>query len=213
MRVTASNLVQLADLLEALETHHGQVPASDLLDYSIPEKAVIALSKFCRISPQAVRAWTSVGGLLLEVVSSCDMNTIPYFDAPSKLGRFAAAFAVCLVKEGVIHTRWDWSVACITLCAVHRTPLLDQCPACGETDPLSFSGIVCQPDVICRSCSKDLACDWVWSEPAGEIRHAVDCTYRASLLGADPGPKFWANQLRNNSAPLSKTCIRCLGAH
>ena len=49
MRVAAANLVQLVDLLEALETHHGQVLASDLLDYSIPEKAVTALSKFCRI--------------------------------------------------------------------------------------------------------------------------------------------------------------------
>ena len=55
MRIAASNLVQPEDLLEALETHHGPVPASDLLDYSIPEKTVAALSKFCRISPRVVR--------------------------------------------------------------------------------------------------------------------------------------------------------------
>ena len=193
MRVAASNLVQLADLLEALETHHGQVPASDLLDYSIPEKAVIALSKFCRISPQAVRDMDiRRRAPHLEVVQLMRYEYDPLFRC-SRLRARKVRYAfcpLCLVKEGVIHTRWDWSVACITLCAVHRTPLLDQCPACGETDPLSFSGVEFPPDVICRSCSKDLACDWVWSEPAGEIRHAVDCTYRASLLGADPGPEI-----------------------
>jgi hypothetical protein len=91
------------------------------------------------------------------------------------------------VKQRVIHTRWDWSVACITLCDVHQTPLLDECPACGETDPLSFSGVDLPPDVICRSCYKDLACDWPRNELAGETRQAVDGTYRASLLGVDPG--------------------------
>jgi hypothetical protein len=97
---------------------------------------------------------------------------------------------LCLGKQRVIHARWDWSVACITLCDVHQTPLLDECPAFGETDPLSFSGVDLPPDVICRSCYKDLACDWPRNELAGETRQAVDGTYRASLLGVDPGPEI-----------------------
>jgi hypothetical protein len=80
--------------------------------------------------------------------------------------------------------------ACIILCDVRQTPLLDECPACGETDPLSFSGVDLPPDVICRSCYKDLACDWPRNELAGETRQVVDGTYRASLLGVDPGPEI-----------------------
>jgi hypothetical protein len=193
MRVAASNLVQLADLLEALETHHGRVLASGLLDYSIPEKAVTALSKFCRTSPQAVRDMDiRRRAPQLDAVQLMRYEDDPLFRC-SRLSARRVRYAfcpLCLAKERVIHTRWDWSVACITLCGVHRTPLLDECPACGETDPLSFSGVDLRLDVICRSCYRDLACNWPRSELAGETRHAVDCTYRASLLGTDPGPEI-----------------------
>ena len=86
--------------------------------------------------------------------------------------------------------RWDWSVACITLCGIHQAPLLDECPACGETDPLNFSGVDLQPDVICRSCNEDLACNRPQIELTSETRHAVDATYRASLVGVDPSPEI-----------------------
>jgi TniQ protein len=193
MRVAAANLVQLVDLLEALETHHGQVLASDLLDYSIPEKAVTALSKFCRISRQAVRDMD----IRRRAPQLDAVQLMRYEDGPRARSsclrhrRVRYTFCpLCLVKQRVIHTRWDWSVACITLCDVHQTPLLDECPACGETDPLSFSGVDLPPDVICRSCYKDLACGWPRNELAGETRQAVDGTYRASLLGVDPGPEI-----------------------
>jgi hypothetical protein len=186
-------LVQLTNLLEALETHHGQILASSLLDYSIPEKAVAALSKFCRISPQAVRDMD-----IRRRAPHLDAGQLMRYEQDPRFRcsrlrarRVRYAFcSLCLVKQRVIHTRWDWSVACITLCDVHRTPLLDECPACGETDPLSFSGVDLPLDVICRSCYKDLACDWPRSEFAAETRHAVDGVYRASLLGVDPVPEI-----------------------
>jgi hypothetical protein len=194
MRVAAANLVQLADLLEALETHHGQVLASDLLDYSIPGKAVSALSKFCRIPPRAV--WDMDirrRAPHLDAVQLMRYEDDPLFRCSRfRLRRVRYAFCpLCIVKQRVIHTQWDWCVACITLCDIHRTPLLDECPACGETDPLSFSGVDLPPNLICRSCYKDLASgDWPRNELAGETRQAVDGTYRASLLGVDPGPEI-----------------------
>jgi hypothetical protein len=95
------------------------------------------------------------------------------------------------LKERVIHARWDWSVACITVCDIHRSPLLDECPACGETDPLSFSGVDLPSDISCRSCYEILAPgDWPQNELEGGIRLAVDGAYRASLLGVDPGPEI-----------------------
>jgi TniQ len=193
MRVAASNLVQPEDLLEALETHHGPVPASDLLDYSISEKTVAALSKFCRISPRVVRDM-DIRRLApqLDAVLLMRYEHEPLFRG-SRLRARRVRYSFCprcLVKERVIHTRWDWSVACITLCGIHQTPLLDECPACGETDPLNFSGVDLQPDVICRSCNEDLACNRPQIELTSETRHAVDATYRASLVGVDPSPEI-----------------------
>jgi hypothetical protein len=193
MRVAAANLVQLADLLEALETH-GQVLTSDLLDASIPEKAVTALSKFCRISPQAVRDMD----IRRQAPHLDAVHLMRYEDnslsqrSRLRLRRVRYAFCpLCLLKERVIHARWDWSVACITVCDIHRSPLLDECPACGETDPLSFSGVDLPSDISCRSCYEILAPgDWPQNELEGGIRLAVDGAYRASLLGVDPGPEI-----------------------
>ena len=107
------------------------------------------------------------------------------------------------MKEGIIHTRWDWSVACITLCDIHQIPLLDECPACGETNPLNYSGVELQSNVICRSCNEDLACNRPKSELAGDTRHAVDAIYRASLVGVDPSPEI----LGKSTAPQFRAFI------
>jgi hypothetical protein len=58
------------------------------------------------------------------------------------LRRVRYAFCpLCLANQQVVHARWDWCVACLTLCDIHGTPLLDKCSACGEPDPLTFSGV------------------------------------------------------------------------
>jgi hypothetical protein len=206
MRVAASNLVQPEDLLEALETLHGPVPASDLLDYSIPEKTVAALSTFCRISPRIIRDM-DIRRLAPQLDSVLFMR---YEHEPLFRGSRLRARRVrysfcplCLVKERVIYTRWDWSVACVTLCNIHQIPLLDECPACGETDPLNYSGVDLQPNVICRSCDEDLACNRPKSELASDTRHAVDATYRASLVGVDPSPEI----LGKSTAPQFRAFI------
>jgi hypothetical protein len=133
-----------------------------------------------------------------------------------RLKRVRCAFCpLCLLKERVIHTRWDWSVACITLCDIHRTPLLDECPACGETDPLSFSGVDLSSDVRCRSCFEILAPGgWPQNELEDGRRLAVNGAYRASLLGVDPGleilGKSTAQQFRAFIEDMNQLLTRTL---
>jgi hypothetical protein len=105
----SSKLVQLADLLEALETHHGQLLASDLIDHCVPENAVTALSKFCRISPQAVRDMDlRRRAPYLDAVQLMRYEGGPMSRCPRlRLRRVRYAFCpLCLVKQQVIHTRW-----------------------------------------------------------------------------------------------------------
>jgi TniQ len=195
IRVAAANLVQLAELVEALETHHGQVLASGLIDYCVPEDAVTALSKFCRISPQAVRDMDlRQRAPHLDAVQLLRYQDALMFRCPRlSLRRVRYAFCpLCLAKQQVIHTRWDWCVACLTLCDIHRTPLLEKCSTCGETDPLTFSGVDLPPDLMCRSCNNSLAYDDVLRNELkhGDARQAADNTYRASLLGVAPRPEI-----------------------
>ena len=55
LRVAAANLVSLRELLDGFESHYGQVLNNVPIDYSIPDAAVAALAKFCRIPPAKIR--------------------------------------------------------------------------------------------------------------------------------------------------------------
>ena len=98
-----------------------------------------------------------------------------------------------MASQRVIHVHWDWSVACLIRCTVHRTPLVDGCPACGEPDPLTFSGFDCTPIYVCRSCGGDLTAsqnDAEHVQHKSDI-HAVEKAYRAMLLGIAPDPALF----------------------
>ena len=46
---------------------------------------------------------------------------------------------LCLSAQVVPHIRWDWCLAALDRCRVHRIPLQDGCHHCGELDPLPFA--------------------------------------------------------------------------
>ena len=187
LRVAAANQIPLCELLDALESQHGSVLTNDPFDYAVPRAAVKALSRFCRVAPRAVRMLDLrerlprvASGTLLRFrnVGYCPRHTrgrVRYSFCPS-----------CLVEQKVIHVRWDWSLSCLIRCAVHRRPLLEGCPVCGEPDPLVFTVADSPSSLRCRSCDGNL----VGSAPGVDDRdgdmQAVEDAYRAALAGTAP---------------------------
>src|SRR6516225_8790674 len=132
------------------------------------------------------------GRLILTLPCFLRFQSISLFWCPRcSLRRVRYAFCPrCLAKQQVIHVRWDWSVACLIRCAIHRTPLLDGCPGCREPDPLPFSGFVSSPVYGCRSCGTDLTAS---PNDAEDVQRksdiqAIEDAYRAMLLGVAPDP-------------------------
>ena len=94
----------------------------------------------------------------------------------------------CLAEQHVTHIPWEWSLACLTICKVHRVPLLDACPDCGAVDPLTFTAMDQLPSRVCCSCAGDLTKyhnDPILA-PEQQGLQTVEDAYRASLLGIAP---------------------------
>lgn len=195
LRVAAANLVSLRELLDGFHDRYGRVLTNAPMDYAIPDAAVAALAKLCRVASEKIRALDlreqaphlspalilSFHDISLLWCPRCSLSRVRYAFCP-----------LCLASQRVIHVRWDWSVACLIRCAVHRVPLLDGCPACGEPDPLTFSGFNSPPIYVCRSCGSDLTAshnDADGVQRKGDIQ-AVEDAYRAMLLGIAPHPSL-----------------------
>jgi hypothetical protein len=194
LRVAAANLVSLHELLGGFEDHYGPVLTNTPIDYDVPDAAVTALSQFCRVAPERIQALdlrlraTHLSPVLLLRYPQ-DLSLMWCYRCSQHRVRYAFC-PVCLARQRVIHIRWDWSVACLIRCAVHRVPLLDNCPACGEPDPLTFSGFDSSPAHLCRACGSDLTASHNAAQhvaPKGNIQ-AVEDAYRAMLLGIAPDP-------------------------
>ena len=56
LRVAAGNCVELSELLQGLASRYGRVLANSPIDYGLPDAAAHALSKFCRVAPEKIRA-------------------------------------------------------------------------------------------------------------------------------------------------------------
>jgi hypothetical protein len=191
LRIAAANLVSLRELLDGFQSRYGRILSNDPIDYAIPDAAVAGLAQFCRIPPVQIRALD-----LRERAPHLDpalllrFHSISLFWCPRcSLRRVRYAFCPrCLAKQRVIHVRWDWSVACLIRCAIHRTPLPDGCPGCCEPDPLPFSAFVSSPICACRSCGVDLTAsrnDTEVVQRKSDIQ-AIENAYRAMLLGVAP---------------------------
>jgi hypothetical protein len=195
MRVAAANMVSLRELLNGFEEQYGQVLTNVPIDYAIPDAAVAALSQFCRVAPEKIRTLDLRQriphlNLVLLLRYPQDLSLLWCPRCSERRVRYAFC-PLCLARQPVIHLRWDWSVACLIRCAVHRAPLLDACPACGEPDPLTFSGFDSPPSPVCRSCGGDLTVAQSGAlldvQPKRDIQ-AVEDAYRAMLLGIAPDP-------------------------
>jgi len=194
LRVAADNLVSLWELLNGFEERYGRVLSNIPIDYAVPEAAISALAQFCRIAPEKVRPLDlrQRAPHLSPILLLRYPQDVPVCWCPRcSLRRVRYAFCPrCLASQRVIYVRWDWSVACLIRCAVHRTTLLDGCPACGEPDPLTFSGFASFSTPVCRSCGGNLTA----SQHDAENVHrkcdieAIEDAYRVMLLGIAPDP-------------------------
>ena len=193
LRVAAANLVSLRELLDGFESRYGRVLTNIPIDYGITDEAVAALAQFCRVVPAQIRALD-----LRERAPHLNPALLLRFHDTSlvwcprcSLSRVRYAFGPpCLASQKVIHVRWDWSVACLTRCAIHRTALVDGCPGCREPDPLTFSGFLSSASYACRTCGADLTAS---PRDAENVRRrsdiqAIEEDYRAMLLGIAPNP-------------------------
>jgi len=194
MRIAAANIISLRELLDGFEDRYGRVLSNVPVDYDIPDTAVTALSQFCRVAPEKIQALDlrrRVPHLNPILLLRYHQNLSLLWCPRCSLSRVRYAFCpLCLARQRVIHVRWDWSVACLIRCVIHRAPLLDGCPACSEPDPLTFSGFDPSPITVCRSCGTDLTAsqDDTENTPQKCGTEAIEDTYRAMLLGVAPQP-------------------------
>lgn len=204
LRVAAANLISLRELLDSVESRYGPVLSNVPVDYGVPDAAVMALSKFCRVRPKTVRMLDlrhRVSGLTTAMLLAfkhsgvgcprCSSNRIGYAFCPS-----------CVANQPVIHVPWEWSLSCLSRCTIHQRFLLDGCPLCGHSDPLTFTEPHSPDSRLCRSCGGDIAGGK--SDGSVEINvqdeemQAVENDYRAALDGAAPRllPKATARAFR-----------------
>src|SRR6516225_351550 len=81
LRVAAANLVSLRELLAGWEARYGRMLTDAPIDYSLPQAAIVALSRFCRVAPDDMRA--------LDL-----RQRVPYLN-PALLLRFQNADLLC----------------------------------------------------------------------------------------------------------------------
>jgi TniQ len=192
LRVAAANCISLSDLLEGLYWRYGQIFPNEILDYSLSEVAVKALSQFCRVAPKRIRALDlhrRAPHLCPELLLR--FQTAPLLDSRCSRRRVRYGFCpLCIGEQPLIYAHWDWSVSCLICCSVHGTLLLDDCWICHEPDPLIFSGFEFAPDRHCRSCGGDLTRGGYNAENIHDRKEilAVENAYRAALIGVAPDP-------------------------
>ena len=194
MRTAAANAISFEELMTALEMGNTQKFVSGvMLDYSVPETTLRALSRFTRVP------YSTLNKLDLNVrVPQINLTLLLRFSqkrlssARGRAWRLRYAFCPhCVSSQKTLHIRWDWCFAALLRCGVHRSPLLDGCPQCGEIEPLTFSPPPTLPRLVCRSCSKDLA---PHSKELNDLRNDdiivfLETAYRSSLLELARDPR------------------------
>jgi hypothetical protein len=217
LRVAAANLVSLRELLDGFEERYGRVLSNIPIDYAVPEAAISALAQFCRIAPEKVRPLDlrqRAPHLSPVLLLRYPQDVPPCWCPRCGLRRVRYAFCpLCLASQRVIYVRWDWSVACLIRCGVHRTTLLDGCPACGEPDPLTFSGFDSFSAPVCRSCGGQLTADphnAVDTQRKCDIQ-AVKDAYRVMLLGTAPDPALLGKATDRDFRQFVEDMLQLLG--
>jgi hypothetical protein len=195
MRVAAGNCLSLSELLNAIEPNYPEVLSLQSLDFSLPPSFLRALARFCRVPFRSLQDLD-----LQRKLSHLETALLLRFpgDDPSsprrKHQRVGYAFCpLCVANQDVIHASWEWCFACLPRCSVHRIPLQDTCPLCGESDPLNFYSLDLIPNPTCWACGASLVDP---TENSPQVRkydpviRAIEDAYRAALLGIAPHPSL-----------------------
>jgi TniQ len=196
LRTAAANAISFGELLDSLHLRYPEAPVlGRMLDYSVPEITLQALSHFTRVPSLTLR--------------TLDLNVrVPQLN-PALLLRFPGhdpfrghslrlrySFCPrCLIQQRRLHIRWDWCFAALIRCPVHRSALLDGCPHCGDVDSLNFSHPGARAILLCRCCSGDLT---RFSEmhaclPDDDIIFVIETAYRSALHEIAPHPRLMDN--------------------
>ena len=187
LRVAAANCITLGELLDALESRYPGATCSKSLDLSLPHLFLQSLAEFCRVPVDRLHGLDLSKRLPhLDWALLLRFNERFDWSQRKKLQRLGYAFCpLCLAEQRVIHVLWEWCFACVTRCAIHRTPLQTGCPNCGESDPLTFGASQGKPNPACWSCGDDLShCTSPNNICADEpTLRVVEDAYRAALLG------------------------------
>ena len=157
LRVASANCISLLELLEAFEFNYPEIPglqSLDLCSSTLVPSVNRALLQSSRRRLQALDLQRRVPhlqtALLLQFPSDprCPRR---------RHQRVGYAFCpMCIANQSVIHVHWEWCFACVVRCCIHRIPLQDACPDCGESDPLSFESPDLKPNHSCRACGGSL---------------------------------------------------------
>ena len=191
LRVAAANHVSLAELLHGFESQYpGLLLAGALIDFSLPTAVLNALGQFCRVPVKTLQALA-----LRQRAPLLNPALLLRFSKASLLcprrayQRVRYAFCpICIFTQPVLHIRWDWSLACLIRCSIHRVRLRDGCELCGEPDPLLFSAPDLPPNFACRSCGGKLTQKEDCATESDSLIEAVENAYRNALLGVAPNP-------------------------
>jgi hypothetical protein len=140
--VAAANRISLRELLDGLESRYGLVLTNVPMYYGVPEAAVMALAKFCRVTPKTIRM-LDLGQRVAGLTTAMRLS-FPHSGMrcpPCRSHRLGYAFGPsCVAHQPVIHVPWEGSLSCLSRCTVPQRLLLDGGPVGGHSDPLPFTG-------------------------------------------------------------------------
>jgi hypothetical protein len=191
LRVAAANLLVLSELLQGFESRYDRLLPSPI-DHSLSEEAITALSKFLRVPAKRIRSLDLrqraphlQPGFLLRYEH--DWRLDPH--CTGRRVRYSYC-RLCIREQSVLFARWDWSVAFLIRCAIHRVVLEEACQMCGDPDPLIFTTLESAPNTCCRSCGNDLTGGILETSHLATRRdiEVVENSYREALTGVIPCP-------------------------
>jgi len=188
LRVAAANHIRFWELLEGFQSQYGRVLTNVPIDYAVSEAAVMALARFCRVAAGTIRMLDlrqRLPGLTTAMLLRFQNGGWYYPRYAWERVRYAFCPA-CLAEQKIVHVPWDWSISCLMRCTVHRRPLMEGCPVCGEPDPLAFTGLF-STSLRCRSCAGVLVASKHDTNDRDQEMQAVEDAYRMALVGAAPG--------------------------
>jgi hypothetical protein len=196
LRTAAANAISLGELLDGLHLRYPEAwLIGRMLDYSVPEVTLQALSHFTRVPLLRLRKLDL--SVRVPQLNSALLLRFPDHE-PSRGHSLRVSYSFCprcLIQQRRPHIRWDWCFAALIRCPVHRSPLLDGCPHCGDPDSLNFSPCWARDALQCRSCSGNLTRSTEMDDclPDDDVIFVIETAYRSALHENAPHRGFMDN--------------------